>query len=79
MWVRRRSHDIKQFHITDDLLIKPMAPIKQTTTTETEEKLRRVEQLRRQKLAGDAMARLGWDGDLDAMREDRDFPWRSAE
>jgi Arc/MetJ family transcription regulator len=44
----------------------------QTTKKATvEEALRRVVQLHRQKQAGDELAGIGWEGDLDAMREGR--------
>jgi Arc/MetJ family transcription regulator len=59
--------------IDDELLTSAMQATGQTTKKATvEEALRQVVQLHQQKIAGDAMAGLGWDGDLDAMRESRD-------
>lgn len=58
--------------IDDDLLTEAMAATGQTTKKATvEEALRRVVQLNRQKKAGEKLAGMGWDGDLDAMREGR--------
>jgi Arc/MetJ family transcription regulator len=55
--------------IDDKLLQEAMAATGQTTKRATvEEALRRVVKLHRQKLAGDDLAGIGWDGDLDAMR-----------
>jgi len=59
--------------IDADLLAEAMEATGQTTKRGTvEEALRRIVVLHRQKRAGDALAGLGWDGDLDAMREGRD-------
>jgi Arc/MetJ family transcription regulator len=58
--------------IDDDLLDEAMLATGQTTKKATvEEALRRVVQLHRQKQAGDELAGIGWEGDLDAMREGR--------
>jgi Arc/MetJ family transcription regulator len=58
--------------IDDELLAEAMVATGQTTKKATvEEALRRVVQLHRQKLAGEALAGIGWEGDLDAMREGR--------
>ena len=58
--------------IDDDLLTEAMVATGQTTKKATvEEALRRVVQLHRQKKAGEKLAEVGWEGDLDAMREDR--------
>ena len=58
--------------IDENLLNQAMAATGQITKKATvEEALRRVVQLYRQKLAGNAMAGIGWDGDLDTMRESR--------
>ena len=58
--------------IDPDLLAEAMAATGQTTKRATvEEALRRVVQLQRQRRAGEALAGLGWEGDLDAMREGR--------
>ena len=58
--------------IDDTLLAEAMEATGQTTKKATvEEALRRVLRLHQQKLAADAMAGFGWDGDLDAMREGR--------
>ncbi len=55
------------------LLAEAMEATGQTTKRGTvEEALRRIVVLHRQKRAGDALAGLGWDGDLEAMREGRD-------
>ncbi len=60
--------------IDTDLLAEAMAATGQITKKATvEEALRRVLQLHQQKLAGEAMAGFGWDGDLDTMREGRSF------
>ncbi len=58
--------------IDADLLAEAMEATGQTTKRGTvEEALRRIVVLHRQKRAGDALAGLGWDGDLNAMREGR--------
>jgi Arc/MetJ family transcription regulator len=58
--------------IDADLLAEAMEATGQTTKRATvEEALRRIVQLHRQKQAGEALAGLGWEGDLDAMREGR--------
>ena len=58
--------------IDDVLLAESMAATGQSTKRATvEEALRRVVQLHRQKLAGEKQAGVGWQGDLDAMREGR--------
>ena len=58
--------------IDDALLAEAMAATGQTTKKGTvEEALRRVVRLHRQKWAGEALAGIGWEGDLDAMRDDR--------
>lgn len=57
--------------IDDDLLAEAMAATGQRTKRATiEEALRRVVKLHRQKLAGERLAGIGWEGDLDAMRKD---------
>ena len=56
--------------IDDELLTEAMAATGKTTKRATvEEALRRVVLLHRQKKAGMDLAGIGWDGDLDAMRE----------
>jgi len=58
--------------IDDDLLSEAMVATGQVTKKATvEEALRRVVQLHRQKRAGEELAGIGWEGDLDAMREGR--------
>jgi Arc/MetJ family transcription regulator len=58
--------------IDPDLLAEAMEATGQTTKRATvEEALRRIVQLHRQRRAGEALAGLGWEGDLDAMREGR--------
>ena len=58
--------------IDDDLLNEAMAATGQTTKRATlEEALHRVVQLHRRKRAGEELAGIGWEGDLDAMREGR--------
>ena len=58
--------------IDDDLLAEAMAATGQATKKATvEEALRCVVQLHRQKTAGETLAGMGWEGDLDAMREGR--------
>lgn len=58
--------------IDDVLLAESMAATGQSTKRATvEEALRRVVQLHRQKLAGEKLAGVRWQGDLDAMREGR--------
>ena len=60
--------------IDDTLLAEEMAATGQTSKKATvEAALRRVVQLHRQKNAIEDMAGLGWEGDLDAMREGRRF------
>ena len=55
----------------DDELLKAMAATGKTTKRATlEEALRRVIRPHRQRRAGDRLAGIGWDGDLDAMRKD---------
>jgi Arc/MetJ family transcription regulator len=60
--------------IDDDLLAAAMAatglPTKKATV---EEALRRIVQMQRQQEAIDKLAGIGWEGDLDAMREGREF------
>jgi Arc/MetJ family transcription regulator len=64
--------------IDDTLLAEAMeASGLKTKKATVEEALRRLVRERRQKNAIADMAGLGWDGDLDAMREGRMFkPWR---
>jgi Arc/MetJ family transcription regulator len=58
--------------IDDDLLAEAMAATGQTTKKATvEQALRSVVQLHRQKKAGETLAGMGWEGDLDRMREGR--------
>ena len=58
--------------IDDKLLKQAMIATGQSTKRATvEEALRRVVKLHRQKLAGEHLAGIGWEGDLDAMRRDR--------
>jgi Arc/MetJ family transcription regulator len=60
--------------IDDALLAEAMeASGLKTKKAAVEEALRRLVRERRQKNAIADMAGLGWDGDLDAMREDRVF------
>lgn len=55
--------------IDDALLLDAMEATGQTTKRATaEEALRRVVHLQRQKRAGEALAGMGWAGDLDAIR-----------
>jgi Arc/MetJ family transcription regulator len=57
--------------IDDKLLRAAMKATGQTTKRATvEEALRRVVKLHRQKLAGQRLAGIGWEGDLGAMRKD---------
>ena len=57
--------------IDDKLLRDAMKATGQTTKRATvEEALRRVVKLHRQKLAGQRLAGIGWEGDLEAMRKD---------
>ncbi len=60
--------------IDDDLLAAAMAatglPTKKATV---EQGLRRLVQMHDQQEAINQMAGFGWDGDLDAMREGREF------
>jgi len=56
--------------IDADLLAEAMQATGQTTKRATvEAALQRIVQLYRQKRAGDGLAGLGWEGDLDALRE----------
>jgi Arc/MetJ family transcription regulator len=56
--------------IDDELLKEAMAATGQTTKRATvEQALRRVVRLHRQKLALEDLKGIGWEGDLDAMRE----------
>jgi Arc/MetJ family transcription regulator len=58
--------------IDDALIAEAMAATGQTTKKATvEEALRRVVHMHRQKVAGEKLAGMGWDGDLDAMRKGR--------
>jgi Arc/MetJ family transcription regulator len=58
--------------IDDELLAEAMAATGEATKRATiEAALRTVVRLKRQKQAGMDMAGLGWEGDLDAMREGR--------
>jgi Arc/MetJ family transcription regulator len=58
--------------IDDELLAEAMAATGESTKRATvEAALRTVVRLKRQKQAGMDMAGLGWEGDLDAMREGR--------
>ena len=60
--------------IDDQLLTSAMAATGLTTKKATvEEALRRVVKLKGQLEALEAMRGTGWDGDLDAMREGRDW------
>ncbi len=59
--------------IDADLLAEAMEATGQTTKRGTvEEALRRIVLYHRQAKALDGLRGLGWDGDLDAMREGRD-------
>jgi Arc/MetJ family transcription regulator len=56
--------------IDDELLKEAMAATGQTTKRATvEQALRRVVRLHRQKMALEDLKGIGWEGDLDAMRE----------
>jgi Arc/MetJ family transcription regulator len=58
--------------IDDELLAEAMALTGEPTKRATvEAALRAVVRLKRQKQAGLNLAGIGWDGDLDAMREGR--------
>jgi Arc/MetJ family transcription regulator len=58
--------------IDDALLAEAMAATGASTKRETvEAALKAIVRLHRQKLAGIALAGIGWEGDLDAMREGR--------
>jgi Arc/MetJ family transcription regulator len=58
--------------IDSALLAEAMGATGQTTKRATiEEALRRMVLLHRQKRAGNALAGLGWEGDLDVMRGGR--------
>ena len=60
--------------IDDELLREAMAATGQKTKRATvEEALRYVVQLARRRSALEEMTGLGWEGDLDAMREGRSF------
>ena len=60
--------------IDDELLREAMAATGQTTKRATvEEALRTVVRLRRQRQALKDLKGIGWEGDLDAMREGRDW------
>ena len=60
--------------VDDALLAEAMVAMGQSTReAAVEAALRQVVQLHRQKVAGDQMAGFGWEGDLDAMREGREF------
>lgn len=60
--------------IDDELLREAMSATGLTTKRATvEEALRRVVQRARQRNALEEMTGLGWEGDLDAMREGRTF------
>lgn len=60
--------------IDDDLIKEAMAATGLSTKKATvEEALRRIVANHRRKQAIADMAGLGWEGDLDAMREGRDF------
>jgi Arc/MetJ family transcription regulator len=62
------------FDIDDDLIAAAMAATGVTTVKATiEEALRRLVDRRRQTDALGDMAGLGWDGDLAATREGREF------
>lgn len=56
----------------DDALLKAAmeATGKATKRATVEEALRRVVRLHRQKRAGEQLAGIGWEGDLDAMRKE---------
>lgn len=57
--------------IDEALLKEAMAATGKTTKRATvEEALRKVVRLYRQKRAGDNLAGIGWEGDLDAIRKD---------
>ncbi len=58
--------------IDDELLAEAMALTGETTKRATvEAALRAMVRLKRQKQAGMNLAGIGWEGDLDAMREGR--------
>jgi Arc/MetJ family transcription regulator len=58
--------------IDEALLAEAMAATGHTTKKATvEEALRRVVQLYRQQQAGEQLAGLGWEGNLDTSRQDR--------
>ena len=60
--------------IDDQLLAEAMAATGQTTKKATvEEALRRIVTIHRQVKAMEAIRGTGWEGDLDAMREGRQF------
>lgn len=60
--------------IDDDLLREAMAVTGQKTKRATvEEALRRVVHTARQRDALEELSGMGWNGDLDAMREGRSF------
>ena len=66
--------------IDDELLREAMVATGQTTKRATvEEALRSVVRLRRQRQALEDLRGIGWEGDLDGMREGRDWsPPRQA-
>ena len=58
--------------IDDALLAEAMAATGRTTKRATvEDALRHVVRLHRQRRAGEALAGIGWDGDLDRLRDGR--------
>lgn len=60
--------------LDDELLSEAMIATGLSTKRATvEEALRRLVQTHRQKAAIQNMAGLGWEGDLDSMRQSRDF------
>jgi Arc/MetJ family transcription regulator len=60
--------------IDDDLIAEAMALTGLTTKKATvEEALRRLVRQQHRRTAVEDMAGLGWEGDLDAMREGREF------
>jgi Arc/MetJ family transcription regulator len=67
--------------IDDELLREAMSATGQTTKRATvEEALRTVVRLRAQRQALEELRGIGWEGDLDAIREGRDWsPQRQAE
>ena len=62
-----------QTNIDDVLLAEAMEATGQTSAeAAVEAALRRVVQLHRQKIAGEALAGIGWDGDLESIRHGRE-------